>query len=238
MSARLFVSSWRGLSSSVRDVAMSEINHVQITAKRSVDLHWHENINSHFKRLDRTLNGNLYLDRGHPIYNFLFAYYFSFNKSILKKYSPGVGVMLPGATFEEQPYLAVSSYGNPFINSGYYWDLSRVAIPVKKKRSAEYIYNILRAIDSKSPSFCCYGLHEWAMLYDPSGIGAAKNLNNDRLRKFQSLPLRLSVENVREVVESNKLRCTHFDAFRYFTDPAKPLNSLPDGGVLSRLSFF
>ncbi len=29
------------------------------------------------------------------------------------------------------------------------------------------------------------------------------------------------------MVESHQLRCTHFDAFRFFTEPARPLNITP-----------
>ena len=232
MRAQLFCSFRRRLSSAVR-VSSNESDPVKTAVLKSIDLHWRANIKWHFERLHRTLNGSLYLDHGHPIFNFLFTYYFSFNKNILKKYSPGVGVMLPGATSEGYPDLASSSYGNPFFDLGYCWDLQKVAIPAKKKRSAEYIWNILTAIDSKPPSFCCYGLHEWAMLYDPSGLGVT---NNDRLRKFQSLPLRLSMAAVKDVIESSTIRCTHFDAFRSFTASAKPLNSIPDGGELSRHS--
>ena len=32
-----------------------------------------------------------------------------------------------------------------------------------------------------------------------------------------------------EVVESHRITCSHFDAFRFFTDSARPLNTLPPG---------
>ena len=37
-------------------------------------------------------------------------------------------------------------------------------------------------------------------------------------------PLRLSPADIAAVVESTPLRCTHFDAFRFYTSQARPLN--------------
>ena len=39
-------------------------------------------------------------------------------------------------------------------------------------------------------------------------------------------PLRLGPEGTDAVVESHKVACSHFDAFRFFTTPARPLNVL------------
>ena len=38
------------------------------------------------------------------------------------------------------------------------------------------------------------------------------------------LPLRLGAAETDAVVEKHRIRCTHFDAYRFFTAPAKPLN--------------
>ena len=45
--------------------------------------------------------------------------------------------------------------------------------------------------------------------------------------RHDSVPLRLGSAGTDEVVESLPLRCTHFDAFRFFTDEAAPRNELP-----------
>ena len=37
-------------------------------------------------------------------------------------------------------------------------------------------------------------------------------------------PLRLDARGVAEVVEASPLKCTHFDAFRFYTPAARPLN--------------
>ena len=38
------------------------------------------------------------------------------------------------------------------------------------------------------------------------------------------IPLRLGAEGTNQVVEDNSIRCTHFDACRFFTLSARPLN--------------
>ena len=42
-------------------------------------------------------------------------------------------------------------------------------------------------------------------------------------------PLRLGHAGTDEVVESHRIACSHFDAFRFFTDSARPLNTLQPG---------
>ena len=39
-------------------------------------------------------------------------------------------------------------------------------------------------------------------------------------------PLRLGPAGTDEVVESHRIGCSHFDAYRFFTEPARPLNTL------------
>jgi hypothetical protein len=58
----------------------------------------------------------------------------------------------------------------------------------------------------------CFGLHEWAMVY------RTPQLRHDKV------PLRLGTAATDAVVESMPLRCSHFDAFRFFTDAAVPRN--------------
>jgi hypothetical protein len=44
--------------------------------------------------------------------------------------------------------------------------------------------------------------------------------------RHASWPLRLGASGTDEVVESHRISCTHFDAFRFFTDEARPLNTV------------
>ncbi len=43
--------------------------------------------------------------------------------------------------------------------------------------------------------------------------------------RHSSWPLRLSPEQIAAAVDEVGARCTHFDAFRFFTEPARPLNA-------------
>ena len=56
-------------------------------------------------------------------------------------------------------------------------------------------------------------------LYAPDAATASPN-------KHQSLPLRLSQAELNAVVEGTPIACTHFDAFRFFTPQAAPLNTV------------
>lgn len=42
-------------------------------------------------------------------------------------------------------------------------------------------------------------------------------------------PLRLGGPGTDEVVERHRIACSHFDAFRFFTDTSRPLNTLQPG---------
>ncbi|MEM7148013.1 MAG: hypothetical protein AAF591_23120 [Verrucomicrobiota bacterium] len=78
-----------------------------------------------------------------------------------------------------------------------------------------WIYRLLKNIDQAPPRFRCFGLHEWAMVYHASSQD----------RRHSSFPLRLSPSEIAQVVDDSNLNCTHFDAFRFFTKAATPLNS-------------
>lgn len=72
----------------------------------------------------------------------------------------------------------------------------------------------LSATASRTARTGCFGLHEWAMV-----------LGQDELR-HNDWPLRISQTQIAKTIEDVGLRCTHFDAFRFFTDQARPLNPL------------
>ncbi|MGO1769984.1 MAG: hypothetical protein ACTHZX_08525 [Microbacterium sp.] len=64
---------------------------------------------------------------------------------------------------------------------------------------------------ARAGQFDCFGLHEWAMVY-----------RDDAHRHPQRL--RLGQDGTDRVVEAHDLRCTHHDAFRFFTPDARPRN--------------
>jgi hypothetical protein len=76
--------------------------------------------------------------------------------------------------------------------------------------------DLLRATTARTPTFACFGLHEWAMVH-----GA------DETR--HQMPLRLGAAGTDEVVESHRIACSHFDAYRFFTPSAVRLNTLRPG---------
>lgn len=86
--------------------------------------------------------------------------------------------------------------------------------PTSRKGGLEWVITLLQAIDSRPVSIGCDGLHEWAMVY-----------GRDEVR-HPHLPLRLSRTERDAFVESSAIRCSHFDAFRFFTEDAVPLNRL------------
>ena len=70
--------------------------------------------------------------------------------------------------------------------------------------------------------FGCFGLHEWAMVYrlDPSDV------------RHAGWPLRLGAAGTDAVVESHRIACSHFDAFRFFTPDGRAAQRLdPDAGT-------
>ena len=75
---------------------------------------------------------------------------------------------------------------------------------------------LLIATMSKPAHTGCFGLHEWAMVH-----------RTDETR--HDWPLRLGGEGTDEVVESHRIACSHFDAYRFFTPTAAPLNTLSPG---------
>ena len=78
---------------------------------------------------------------------------------------------------------------------------------------ARGIRNLLVATRSRPAHTGCFGLHEWAMVH---GTSATRH----------EVPLRLGPSGTDEVVESHRIACSHFDAYRFFTESARPRNAL------------
>ena len=87
---------------------------------------------------------------------------------------------------------------------------------IKRREQITWIRDLLAATASRPAMLGCFGLHEWAMVYRQSP---------DEVR-HAAYPLRLGSAGTDEVVESHRITCTHYDAFRFFTAPARPLNVL------------
>jgi len=75
---------------------------------------------------------------------------------------------------------------------------------------------ILRGTAARPAQFGCFGLHEWAMVYRQDKFDL----------RHEYLQLRLGPAGTDKVVEDNRIRCSHFDAFRFYTPDAIALNEL------------
>jgi hypothetical protein len=87
------------------------------------------------------------------------------------------------------------------------------AFRTEKPQLAGLVERMLRRTASRPGQFGCFGLHEWAMVYREG-------------EHRHPAPLRLGQAGTDAVVEAHELRCTHFDAFRFFTPDAVPRNRL------------
>ncbi|MCX6397628.1 MAG: 3-methyladenine DNA glycosylase [Propionibacteriales bacterium] len=89
------------------------------------------------------------------------------------------------------------------------------ALDPSKRELAEATLNLLGATAGRSGDFGCFGLHEWAMVYRAEHSG-----------RRHPQPLRLGSTGTDTVVETHTVGCSHWDAVRFFTPPALPLNTL------------
>lgn len=140
----------------------------------------------------------------HPVYDFLFEYY-SFRPAHLLRWTPGFDVSLDGATRGEVAWSEfVTTDGGLVLPAG--------AFPEHRLSYLRWGVDYLSAVAAREPSFACLGLHEWAMVYRDPNV------------RHPYVPLRLSRAETDAVVDSQPLRCSHYDAFRFFTTAAAPLN--------------
>ena len=141
----------------------------------------------------------------HPVWDFLFTYY-SLRPRQLRIWHPGFGVALGGDAAER--YLDRSGYGR-----------GRHGVTVTREHllaradTVRFIARLLRATASRPARLNCFGLHEWAMVYRAPTV------------RHGQVPLRLGPAGTDAVVESMPLRCSHFDAYRFFTEPATRRNA-------------
>ena len=145
--------------------------------------------------------------RKHPVEDFLFTYYSSRPRQ-LRRWHPGAGVLLADAD--------PADFGPDYTlrSAGVTLDAARVRS--RRGEAIAWIREVLAGTASRPPNFGCFGMHEWAMVYRQS---AAELRHAD-------WPLRLTPAQTAAIVDANRVRCSHFDAFRFFTPAARPLNVL------------
>ena len=185
---------------------------------------WEPRATAHSERVDAWVHPHLDRRRrgvAHPVHDFLFTYY-SHRPAALRRWHPGYGVtLLDAAEYEgvkgysrivrhektapdpeTQSFRAGLSVSDDFLQS---------QVPL-----IDRIRRLLVATAGRPATLGCFGLHEWAMVY-----------RTEEVR--HPWPLRLGSEGTDTVVESHRVSCSHFDAFRFFTEDARPLNALQPG---------
>jgi hypothetical protein len=169
---------------------------------------WRDRQRAHEQRIDDRVNHHLRRRRDgvkHPVADFLFTYY-SHRPAQLRRWHPGPGVVLRTPTTSGRstsPWTAGVT-------------LDTAAILARRGDSVRWIHQLLLATQNRPAQYGCFGLHEWAMVYRQP----------EPEIRHQGWPLRLGAAGTAAVVERNRIRCSHFDAYRFFTAEARPLNVL------------
>ncbi|MER5703349.1 3-methyladenine DNA glycosylase [Micromonospora sp. NPDC002296] len=171
---------------------------------------WQARRRAHEERVDGWLAPHLARRRTgakHPVEDFLFTYY-SHRPAQLRRWHPGAGVVLRGADPAE--------FGPDYRADAAGLTLDTDAVRARRAGSVDWIRALLAATAGRPAHLGCFGMHEWAMVYRQTQEEVRHN----------AWPLRLSPAETAAVVEERGVRCSHFDAYRFFTAPARPLNLL------------
>lgn len=193
------------------------VSSVSLSPVRLSASDWRESARLHALRADSltaTWRATHDSHQKHEIEDFLFSYY-PIRPVKLRNWAPGFGTVLLSDESDSQVAQDLSQRAQARwmrqSDAGVTLD---VAWFMKDRGSTvRYILSVLAGTQSRPTNLGCFGLHEWAMVY-----------RDDETR--HALPLRLGGAGTDKVVEDHKIRCTHFDAYRFFTPDATPLNKL------------
>lgn len=148
----------------------------------------------------------------HPVYDFLFNYY-AFRAAWLRRWHPGPDVVLSGGSARE--YLRWSEYHETgegvMLNVG--------ALKPHRREFVRWLRDLMLITNERPAFYGCFGMHEWAMVYRQTAEEVRHN----------AWPLRFPPQELARILEATPLACTHYDAFRFFTAPARPLNKIQPG---------
>lgn len=169
---------------------------------------WQARARSHRSRVDALTAGHrdrMRRGESHPVWDFLFTYY-RLRPRQLRVWHPGFRVTLAGRPARE--YLRRTGY----TETGYTQTGCGVTVSVEHVRArmatVRFVAGLLSATAERTAVYGCFGMHEWAMVY-----------RSDTVR-HAGVPLRLGSRATDAVVESMPLRCSHFDAYRFFSPAA------------------
>ena len=169
---------------------------------------WRGRQAAHERRVDGWIRPHLERRRTgveHPVEDFLFTYY-SHRPAQLRRWHPGPDILLVDAEPAGPEYTSVP--GGVALDTA--------AVLARRAAFVAWAHTLLTRTASRPPHLGCFGLHEWAMVYRQS---------QEQVR-HHAWPLRLTPAETAGVVDRGRIRCSHFDAYRFFTPPARPLNQL------------
>ena len=171
---------------------------------------WTERSRAHAERADRLTaahRARRAAGTRHVVEDFLFEYY-NTRPSQLRRWHPGAGIELEPASSDPAPQATWRWYR---ADDAGVVAFDAAAFLADRGDTVRFVHRLLTATASRPAFTGCFGLHEWAMVYR----------QEDRRH---ALPLRLGQAGTDAVVEAHPVRCSHFDAFRFFTPEAAPLN--------------
>lgn len=179
------------------------------TTRRLTADRWQSRAAAHRARIHAVLGD--YLARraageAEPVVDFLFTYYRPRPAQLLR-WHPGFGVVLTGTDGQLGDYLGHRGYTR--CGDGVTADPRFLT---RRRDTIAAIGRLLTATAARPPQLSCFGLHEWAMLYRGGEV------------RHPGVPLRLGRAGTDAVVDALDLRCTHYDAFRFFSPAAAPRN--------------
>ncbi|GAB6937279.1 3-methyladenine DNA glycosylase [Isoptericola variabilis] len=193
------------------------LDHLAAPADVVVPRHaWEPRAAAHAARADAlTAVWRAARDRGeaHAIEDFLFTYYPT-RVSHLRRWHPGPGVVLEDAP-EHAGWRWYHEMHLPDGGRGATLDVD--AFVADRGDTVRYVRALVSATAGRPGTFGCFGLHEWAMVYRDRAAGRDHR---------HPLPLRLGHDGTDAVVESHRIGCSHFDAYRFFTPEAADRNQL------------
>lgn len=149
----------------------------------------------------------------HPVHDFLFTYY-ACSPQKLKQWVPAVNEHLTIESDYCVEYPWLNSHWFSILGDDIF--LNKDHIPMNTRALAKFIAELCENIMERTPRFGCFGLHEWAMVYkvSPESI------------RHKGYRLRLPSEELETFVSQQSICCSHYDAYRFFTEEARPLNTL------------
>lgn len=148
--------------------------------------------------------------QANPVADFLFVYYPN-SPARLRRWHPG-----PGVTLDDAGQSAPAGWRHYRANPDGSVELDVDSFVAHRGSTLRFVRDLLTATLSRPANTGCFGLHEWAMVY---------RLGQDEIR-HDRWPLRLGADGTDEVLRAHTVRCSHFDAFRFFTPDAVSHNTL------------